>query len=394
MTTTSPHAHLFPAPATAGYLNCASRAPQLHSVAEAAREALRFRENSAAMPIEEFFRTPGLIRSAFAKLVGCPQPDRIAMLPSVSYGIATVAQNVDLRSEHNVIVAADQFPSNYYSWAEQCRSVGAELRVVDRPAADSSDTWSDRLLAAIDAHTAVVAGAAVHWADGTPFDLVALRARTDEVGAWLVLDGTQSVGALAFDVAEVRPDALVCGGYKWLMGPYGCGYAYFGARLDGGRPLEENWINRAGSEDFRQLVNYTDANRPLAGRYCVGEHSNFLMGPMQLAGLEQVNAWGTELIQQHTGALWAGVAERLVVLGVHLPEHRAHHLVGLRLPATMDGQVLAHSTSFRADRLQRALQQRGLLVSYRGDAVRVSPHVYNTAEEMEGLVDALEEVLA
>ena len=369
---------LFPAPATSGYLNCASRAPQLHSVAEAAREALRFREHSAAMPVPAFFSTPAAIRQEFAKLIGGDDRERIAMIPAVSYGVATVAHNVDLRAEHNVIVAADQFPSNYYTWAERCKAVGAELRVVARPEPGSVDTWSDRLLAAIDADTAVVAGAHVHWADGTPFDLVALRQRTDEVGAWLVVDGTQSVGALAFDVGAIRPDALVCGGYKWLMGPYGCGYAYYGERMDGGHPIEENWINRAGSEDFRNLVNYADDYRPRAGRYCVGEHSNFLMAPMQLAALRQVNAWGPAAVQEHTAALWGGVGDDLAALGVHLPSTRAHHLVGLRLPAGTDGQVLA-----------KALEERDLKVSYRGDAVRVSPHVYNTGEEMARLVEAI-----
>ena len=81
------------------------------------------------------------------------------------------------------------------------------------------------------------------------------------------------------------------------MGPYGCGYAYYGERMDNGTPLEENWINRAGSEDFRNLVNYQENYRPFANRYSVGEHSNFIMTPMQVAGLQQVNAWGQENIQ-------------------------------------------------------------------------------------------------
>ena len=378
----APAAALFPALAVRGYLNCASRAPQLHSVAEAAREALRFRENSPAMPIAAFFDGPAAIRRAFAELIHCAEPDRVALIPSVSYGIATVARNVDLRAGHNLVVTAEQFPSNYYAWAARCGEVGAELRVVARPEPGSRDTWGERLLAAVDADTAAVACAPVHWADGTPFDLLALRRRTDEVGAWLVVDGTQSVGALPLDVGAVRPDALVCGAYKWLMGPYGCGYAYYGPRMDGGRPLEENWINRAGSDDFRGLTRYTDAYRPLAQRYAVGEHANFLLAPMQLAALRQVLAWGPGAIQDYTAELWAATAEAFARHGVPVPEQRAHHLVGLRLPPGADPEVLA-----------KALTRRGLHVSYRGDAVRVSPHLYNTAEELAGVAEAIGEAV-
>ncbi|MFK8163547.1 MAG: aminotransferase, partial [Lewinella sp.] len=153
--------------------------------------------------------------------------------------------------------------------------------------------------------------------------------------------------------------------------PYGHGYAYFGERMDNGTPIEENWINRAGSEDFRNLVNYVDDYRPLAGRYAVGEHSNFLMAPMQLVALQQVNAWGPARIQSYCAGLWKGVEPMLRELGVHIPTERVHHLVGLRLPASID-----------PDKLAAEFGKRKLMVSYRGDAVRVSPNVYNTEEEM------------
>ena len=225
---------LFPEKAVAGYLNGASRAPQLKAVAAAGRNAIWFREENATMPIPDFFGPVEQIKQEFAKLINCPEKDRIAMIPAASYGIATAAKNLPLRADQNIIVVEDQFPSNYYAWAKKCKATGAELRIVARPEAGTTGTWSDHVLEAIDANTAAVAIAQVHWADGTLFDLRAIRKRTDDVDAWLVIDGTQSVGAYPFDVQEIRPDVLSCGGYKWLMGPYGHGYAYFGER-DGQR---------------------------------------------------------------------------------------------------------------------------------------------------------------
>ena len=369
--------HLFPPKAVAGYLNAASRAPQLTSVAVAAQQSIFWRTENSTMPIRQFFEPVEEVKKQFARLVGAREPDRVALIPAASYGLSTVAKNLPLRAGQHILVVEDQFPSNYYPWQQAGAAAGAEMRTVARPVDGEVGTWSDRVLAAINADTAAVAIAQVHWADGTLFDLAAIRRRTNEVGAWLVIDGTQSVGAFPFDVAEIQPDALVAGGYKWLMGPYGCGYAWYGPRMDDGSPLEENWINRAGSEDFRNLTNYTSEYRALANRYSVGQHSNFIGIAMQVEALRQVNLWGTDNIQEYTRGLWRIIGDDLRALGVDLPAGHTGHLVGLRLPPHLDREKLVQN-----------LAQRNLQVSYRGEAVRVSPHVYNTPEEMAGLLGA------
>ncbi len=147
--------------------------------------------------------------------------------------------------------------------------------------------------------TKFVALGNVHWADGTRFDLEAVRKRTREVGALLIIDGTQSVGALPFDVQKIQPDALICGGYKWLMGPYSMGMAYYGEHFNNGQPIEENWLNRKNSEDFTTLVNYQVDYQPDALRYEVGEHSNFILVPMMVEALKQINKWKPENIQNY-----------------------------------------------------------------------------------------------
>ena len=120
----------------------------------------------------------------------------------------------------------------------------------------------------------------VHWTDGTYFDLVEVGRRCRDVGAALVVDATQSVGALELDVGAVLPDALICATYKWLLGPYSLSFAYYGPRFDDGTPLEETWIARDNSQDFQQLVNYQQAYQPGAVRYDVSERSNFFLVPI------------------------------------------------------------------------------------------------------------------
>ena len=152
----------------------------------------------------------------------------------------------------------------------------------------------------IDEQTAVVAIPEVHWTDGTRFDLTRVGAKARACGAKLVIDATQSVGAMPFDFQGIQPDAVVCAGYKWLMGPYSIGLAYFGPAYDDGVPLEENWITRRGSQDLSSLVRYQEEYQPGAVRFDVGERSNFVLMPMLEAGLSQVLNWGPAAIQAYT----------------------------------------------------------------------------------------------
>ena len=135
------------------------------------------------------------------------------------------------------------------------------------------------------------------------------------MGAALVVDGTQSLGAMPFDVARIQPDALIAATYKWLMGPYSMGFACLGPRFDGGEPLEETWIGRAGSENFKELVHYRDDYQPGAPRYDVGERTNFALMPMAIAALEQVLDWQPERIQDYCRVLTAPLVERVRTLG-------------------------------------------------------------------------------
>ena len=212
------------------------------------------------------------------------------------------------------------------------------------------------------------------------FDLEAVGARAREVGAALVVDGTQSVGALPFDLEAVLPDALACAGYKWLLGPPGTGVLYLGERFEDGRPLEETWLGRAGSDDFCGLTDYTDEYAAGAARFDMGGRANGILLPMLVAGLKQVLAWGVAGVQARCVALADAVVEDARSLGYAAEDgaYRAGHLFGLAPPPGVDAGAVC-----------RALADRRVAVSARGGAIRVSPHVYNDADDTGALLDAL-----
>jgi selenocysteine lyase/cysteine desulfurase len=205
------------------------------------------------------------------------------------------------------------------------------------------------------------------------------------VGAAFVVDGAQSVGVDPIDVAHLRPDALVCPAYKWLTGPYSIGVAYFGSRFDAGRPLEETWAARVGSDDFAALVSPSDAYRPGAARYDVGEAPSFVLVPMLVAALEQLLEWGVTRVRPYVVELARATLSdaRLERLGIGVDPERASHIFGLRLPAAVDPK-----------RVQARLAERRVHVSVRGRVIRVSPHVYNDREDVDALLDGLAETIA
>jgi selenocysteine lyase/cysteine desulfurase len=375
---------LFSLPEGLHYLNCAYMGPLSKRVEEAGVEGVRRKRDPTSITPADFFTGADRVRALFARLVNAPDPRRIALIPAASYGLAVVARNTPLRRGQNLVVAHEQFPSNLYPWLRVAREAGAEIRTVAPPegSARRGEEWNARLLEAIDTETALVALGNVHWADGTRFDLEAVGVRAREVGAALVVDGTQSVGALPFDVERVRPDALVCAAYKWLLGPYSIGAAYLGPRYDGGVPLEENWINRAGSEDFAGLVRYREEYQPGALRYDVGERSSPILLPMFAEALEQLLEWDPARIQAYCRALTADLVceAREMGFGVEEEGWRGAHLLGLRVPEGRDVREV-----------QAALARRRVTVSVRGRSLRISPNVYNDAEDVAALLGALRE---
>ncbi len=378
--------HLFNLPENVAYLNCAYMGPNLKSVEQAGVQAVKQKNLPFTVTANDFYAPVARLEQTFARLINCAEPQRIVLVPSVSYGLANVANNLPIEAGQHIVMAHEQFPSNVYTWQALAQKRQAILNMVHPPEQwgahqSRGQRWNERLLEAIGPKTRLVALAHTHWADGTLFDLPAIRQRCNEVGALMVIDGTQSVGALPFDVQAIQPDALVCGGYKWLLGPYSLGLAYYGPAFDNGTPIEENWINRLDSQNFAGLVNYQHQYQPLAQRYAVGEHSNFALVPMLQAALDQLAQWKPENIQAYAGQLQHEVLQQLQAKGfwVETPQYRGNHLVGIRTPKGYDIEAL-----------KAKLEQNNVYVSVRGQAIRVSFHLFNDANDVDRLLHCIE----
>ena len=359
------------------YLNCATMSPQLRSVEEIGIRHLVRKSNPYDITSVDFFTERALLKERFAQLISAPGLENISIIPSVSYGLASVVKNIDFEAGDEIVLTEAQFPSNYYAWKALEAEKQVVIKVVKAPPLTQgrASLWNKAVLDAIHEKTKVVSLPQVHWADGTLFDLKAIRKKAHSEGALLIVDGTQSIGAMPFSVEEIRPDALICGGYKWLMGAYGLGLAYFGEYFFDGTPIENNWINHKGSEDFSRLVHYNPEFKTGAARYDMGESSTFILTPMLSEGIRQILEWTPELIQEHCARITGDRLNKLRESGYFVEEAdgRANHMFGIY--GTKD-----------LDQLKSRLLENKIHVSFRGEAVRVSPHLYNDERDIEKLI--------
>jgi len=373
----------FDIPHDVAYLNCAYMSPLMNSVVRAGEEAVRGKSQPWGTTSQDFFTQSEHARALFGELIGGGADD-VAIVPSASYGIAVAAKNLPLDAGQEILVLEEQFPSNIYSWQRLATEKQGSVCTVSAPAKTSHGTnWTPAILDAISQRTGIVALPQCHWTDGALIDLHAVSRKAKQIGAALVLDLSQSLGAMPFDVQDIDPDFMVAPTYKWLMGPYAMGFLYVAPRWREGKPLEEGWIVRKGSENFAGLVDYQHEYQPGARRFDMGERANFQLMPMAVKALEQLLEWGIENIADTLRAKTTVIADRAAKMGLKTSDAdlRAPHFVGVRFPGDMP-----------QDLLQR-LADRQVHVSIRGSSMRITPHLYNTDDDIDRLFTALDACL-
>jgi selenocysteine lyase/cysteine desulfurase len=351
----------------------------LHRVRAAGEAALERRGRPWAIAPGDWFSDAERLRTLFGELIGA-DAEGVALVPATSYGFAVAARNLALQSGDRVLVLGEEYPSGIYTLRAAARATGAEIVTVHRA---PGQTWADAILDVLDDRVRVVSVPNVHWTDGAWVDLEAVSARAHEVGARLVIDGSQSIGAMPLDVATLRPDFVMSVGYKWLLGPMGVSYLYVADEHRRGEPVEQNWIAREGSEDFARLVDYRDEYQPGARRFDVGQRTNFELVPMAIAALEQLHSWQVGHVAEALSRVTGTIAARAATLGLDpLPAgQRGPHLLGVRLPESIRSDVVAR------------LAAVDCFAALRGETLRIAPHLHVTDADIDRLMNALAMVM-
>lgn len=372
--------HLFDVPDEIAYFNCAYNSPQLKESTNRLLSGVRTKSRPWERTSASFFDDAETIRILAAKIFG-GDSDGYSIVPAASYGLSTAARAIEphLKSGDRILVIAEEFPSNVLPWKRTAQEVGATLVTVPTP---EHGNWTQGILDRIDESVKVVAVSTCHWTNGAYIDLRPVGKACRETGSVLVVDATQSLGAMPFPIAEIKPDFLVAAGYKWLLCPYGFSLLYVSERWRDARPLEETWLARQDAEDFTALVKYSDTYMPGARRFDVGEKCAATILPGAIAALEQLEAWGVENIAASLSAINSGIATHLERLGFQLPNEaqRSPHMFGAQLPKGHTGDLVAD------------LKKGNIYISQRGNSLRFAPHLHVSGHDVDRLVEALDQL--
>ena len=373
--------NLFNIPDEIVYLNTAYISPLSLKVEKAINEGCKLETEPWKIDPEfHFFYQIKETKIIFSNLFNISYKN-VSLIPSASYGISTAANNIKLtKTKNKILILKDQFPSNVYPWMELSKKQEGVLEIIDDL---NETTLTEEIINKISEEVAVVAIPNIRWTDGYIIDLKKVSDACKKFDVNLILDLTQSAGAMQIDLKEINPEFAIIANYKWMLGPYSTGFLYISDKFIDGVPLEETWIGRKNSQDFSKLTDYQSLYNSDSIRFDMGQRANFSLLPGVKAALEQLHDWSIKKIEntlyQNNMIICKGLSE----LGFEIlsEKNRAPHFISARLPG-YDGNSLINS-----------LKKNKIFISERSGFLRITPHLWNNEEDFFKLINCLKSII-
>jgi|ERR1035437_1024342 selenocysteine lyase/cysteine desulfurase len=366
---------LFPALRNYTYMNSAAVSPPPTTAINAINDQLTDVSNNGALGYQKWVDTKNRARALLAGMLGV-RADQIAFMRNTSDGFATIAAGLDWRRDDNIVSFANEFPSNYYAWRRIRDEFGVELRLAHE---HNGRVDEDELLSMIDSNTKVVSISSVQYASGFRADLERIGSAARAADALFCVDLIQSLGASTYDLPAQYVDAASGAGHKWLCAPEGCGYIYLSDRArERVKPILVGWISVETPWDF------ADRDQPFKSTALAWESgtgcSSLFYGLEQ--SLKLLTETGSERIASHLDELTGYLCERVTGMKYDIVSSRA------------DGErsaivCIKHRDGIDCNEIAAELERQKVVVSPRGDRLRIAPHFYNTTDDVDRFIDAL-----
>ena len=358
------------------WINCSHQGALPRVAADAAKEAIEWKQAPYNLTSKRFTDVPARLRTALSNLVGAPA-DEISLANSASYGLHLLANGLPLREGDEVLLVRGDFPSVILPW-RGLEQRGVTVRFIDPP------LDPDKLAGAITKHSRVLCTTWVHSFTGIALDLDAIGTVCRQHGIWFIVNGAQAVGARPIDVIATPIDALVSVGFKWLCGPYGTGFCWMRPSLrDSLEVNQAYWLamqtaDDLGKEEALPMIRYDLGARA----YDIFGTANFFNFMPWTASLEYLLDKGIDTIAAHDGALVDRLIEGLSA--------RDYRVVSPASGPERSTLVLAsHGDRSRNENIHLALRERDIEIAYRRGNLRFSPHLYNTTDDIDRALEAL-----
>ena len=306
-------------------------------------------------------------------------PEDIAVGSSATELLCSLAWAISPSKDQNVVSTEIVFPSTVYPWQRVASSTGCEIRLAKEK---NNFIHINEIITLIDQHTAVVCISHVEYGNGQTFDLHLLAEAAHEHGALLVVDATQSAGAIPIDVQACPIDALISGAYKWLCGPFGAAFMYLAPHLQ--TKLEPGLVGFRSHKNMWDL----DASRidyPQAAEKFEFSTMAFGCAVGLTRAINFLNDVGVENIFQHNRQLADRLIEGLQTRGAVITsplEDKSRSSI-----------VRAHFENIGSNKIIQSLKQAGVFVSRRGDSIRFSPHLYNSISDIDKALAEIDNIL-
>ena len=373
---------LFDMPRDVCFLNAAAWSPLPLASQEAGRAAMARKGQPWKLPdgfqAAQYERT----RKAAAALIGA-DPNDVALISSVGYGVSTAGKVLSIPRGSRVIVLENDHTSPVLEWIGRAEAGGFTVDTVKQP---TDGDWTSAVLDTIErkgaAPVALASISSVHWSDGGALDLARIRDALKKQGAALLVDATHDAGVRHIDVKTLDPDFLIFPTYKWVLGPYGRAFLYVAKRHQNGVPLEQTAAARK-AVNAEDTIYFRDTSyRDDARRYDMGERDHFISMELAAIGMEMRATWGSDAVVERLSMLTGRLADGLGNLGVGVldPKVRAPHILCVSFPKGM------------APDLAKKLAAENVHAAPRLGRLRISPHVYNDEQDVERFVEVFRKV--
>ena len=366
---------LFPVTQRAVYLNHAAVSPPPIGTIRAVEAQLKDVHENGSANFRSWLAVKEHARELLAKLLGA-RAEQVAFVRNTSDALSTVANGLNWRAGDNIVTFRREFPSNIYPWLRVRDVFGVEVRMCDER--DGRIAFSD-LERLIDRNTRIVAISHVQYASGFRIDLKRLGQLARQHDALLVVDVIQALGVVPTDVEAECIDVAAGAGHKWLLTPEGVGYLYLSDRArEKIQPTLVGWVSVPNPDDYQ---NFDQGWNRGALAWETGT------APMSLihgfnASLELLIGLGVEKIANYLEELTDYLCERL--------REKPYEIVSSRAPGEKSQIVcIRHQSGLSAMALYAHLMKKNIVTAPRNDRLRISPHLYNTSQEIDELVKAL-----
>lgn len=367
---------LFPATQKYVYLNSAAVSPMPSVAVEAVLKQLRDVSENGTVNMQNWLDTKKRCRNLVSEMLKV-KPETVAFMRNTSDGFSTVANGLDWAEGDNIVTFAKEFPSNFYPWKRIRDVYGVELRTV--PERDGRIDL-DELIGLIDSNTKLVSISAVQFNSGFRADLERIGRAARAVDALFAVDIIQAFGVIPFDLDAQFVDVACGASHKWLFSPEGCGIIYVSERARNRiEPTQVGWISVETPWDFDD---YEQNWKPNALAWESGTGPSSLFYGMEQS-LKILNELGAEKIQGYLEELTDELCELLI--------SKNYQLISSRLKGEKSQIVsLMPKSGQTSQDVAADLQAKNIIISPRGERLRIAPHIFNNRSDIERLIEEMD----